>query len=387
MASQTLNFTKVALSDLVLPAAGKRAYYRDEREKGLILDVKPSGTKTFYLYKKIDGKPERLFLGQYPDMSIENARKAAATRKGEIAQGQNPQDEKRNIRNEITFGELFTMYLERHSKLHKKSWKFDEREFNKYLSHWFKRKISDITRNEVHKLHSQIGKDNGIYQANRILERVRGIYNKAIEWGWEGTNPAHKLKKFREKSRERFLSAEELPRFFDAVQKEENETARDFFLIALFTGARKTNTLMMRWNEIDLDRGTWRIPDTKNGESQLLPLSIQALDILKRRHKTTESIWVFSGNGKAGYFQDPKKAWKRILERGEFEDLRIHDLRRTLGSWQAASGVSLHIIGKTLGHKSASSTQVYARLDLDPVRASLETATNAMFALGGKNNG
>lgn len=381
MTNKPINFTKASLNALPLPEAGKRLYVKDEKEKGLILDVKPSGVKTFYLYKKIKGRPERIHIGLYPDLSIENARKMAATLKGEIAKGQNPQDEKRNIRNEITLGELFELYMERHSKPHKKSWKYDEREFNKYLSHWFKRKLSDISRNDVAKLHSQLGSDSGIYQANRILERIRGIYNKAIEWGWEGENPAQKIKKFREKSRERFLSAQELPRFFEAVKLEENEAARDFFLISLFTGARKTNVLQMRWDQLDLDRGAWTIPDTKNGDSQLIPLSGQALEILNARKATAQSIWVFPGTGKAGHLQDPKKAWQRLLERAELEDLRIHDLRRTLGSWQAASGVSLHIIGKTLGHKSPSSTQVYARLDLDPVRLSIETATNAMFAL------
>ncbi len=387
MASNTINFTKAILKTLPLPSEGKRAYYYDENEKGLIIDVRSTGTKTFYLYKKLNGRPERIFLGQYPDMSIENARKAAATKKGQIAGGKNPQDAKRKIRAEMTLGELFIMYMERHSKIHKKSWKFDEREFNKYLSHWFKRKLSDISRNEVQKLHSELGRDNGLYQANRILERVRGIYNKALEWGWEGDNPALRIKKFREKSRDRFLNADELPRFFEALNSEENETARDFFLIALLTGARKTNVLMMRWDQLDLERRTWRIPETKNGESQTIPISMQAYEILKLRYSKTESVWVFPGTGKVGYFNDPKKAWQRLLDRAEIDNLRIHDLRRTLGSWQVATGSSLPIVGKTLGHKSPYSTQVYARLDLDPVRSSVELATETMFAFKDKKHG
>ena len=109
-----------------------------------------------------------------------------------------------------------------------------------------------------------------------------------------------------------------------------------------------------------------------------------AYQSLKRRKKDADSVWVFPGTGKEGHLVDPKKAWLRITKRGGFEDLRIHDLRRTLGSWLAASGVSLPIIGKTLGHKSSQSTQIYARLNLDPVRESLKKATDAMFALGGK---
>ena len=79
---------------------------------------------------------------------------------------------------------------------------------------------------------------------------------------------------------------------------------------------------------------------------------------------------------------EPKSAWRRILDRAEIDDLRIHDLRRTLGSWQAATGANLSIIGKTLAHKNVSTTAIYARLNLDPVRDSMEKATSAMLAAG-----
>ena len=67
------------------------------------------------------------------------------------------------------------------------------------------------------------------------------------------------------------------------------------------------------------------------------------------------------------------------MKQAEIENLRIHDIRRTLGSYQAITGASLHVIGKSLGHKSSISTQIYARLTTDPVRASMETATNKML--------
>lgn len=392
MATFRLNYTRSALDKIIPPTlpeskAGKGGVYDtyyDTREKGLILVVSNGGAKTYYLYSKINGKPERVKLGSYEGLSIEQARKKAAQRRGEIAQGGNPQEDRRKIRGESTLGELFKDYIERHSKPHKKSWQFDEREINKYLGHWFTRRLSDITHNEVHKLHSKIGTDNGRTQANRVLERIRNMYNKAIEWGWEGENPAIGIRKFKEVSRDRFLNAEELPRFFEALNQED-ELVRDFFQIALFTGARKTNVLTMKWSDLDMHLRTWRIPDTKNGEPQTLPLSEEAFEILQRRKKGAKSVWVFPGTGEEGHLVDPKKAWLRIVKRGEFEDLRIHDLRRTLGSWLAASGVSLPIIGKTLGHKSAQSTQVYARLNLDPVRESLHKATSVMLSKGRSN--
>jgi integrase len=379
MASFEINFTKAALTAAGAAAKGKRDYYYDGKEKGLVLAVTPAGGKSFYLYKRIDGRPERLLLGKFPDLTVENARKLAASAKGEIAMGENPQKAKRSIRDEMTFGALFTEYLEKHSKVHKRSWAYDEREVNKFLKHWFKRKISSIEKPEVERLHAKVGKDNGLYQANRLLERIRSIFSKATDWGWDGVNPATGIKKYREKSRDRFLQPEELPRFFEALSNEPNEAARDFFMMSLLAGARKSNTLAMRWDEISFHGETWRIALTKNDDPQIVHLSPQAMEILKERKLHSLSAWVFPGGGASGHLADPKKAWMRILKEAGIADLRIHDLRRTLGSWQAATGANSYIIGKSLGHRSQQSTAVYARLNLDPVRDSVNKATDAML--------
>src|SRR5690606_21180783 len=133
-------------------------------------------------------------------------RVAAQIVKGKIALGGDPIEEKRKEReSRLTFGEHFRDYMENHSRVNKKSWQYDEREIQRFLSHWFNRRLVDIRKNEVRLLHEKIRKENGLYQANRILERVRALYNKALEWGWEGVNPAIGIKKFKEKSRDRFI--------------------------------------------------------------------------------------------------------------------------------------------------------------------------------------
>ncbi|MGY9049724.1 recombinase XerD [Puniceibacterium antarcticum] len=380
MASHHLNFTKAALFKAPPAPKGRKDYFYDEREQGLVMAVSSGGAKTFYLYKRIQGRPERVLLGRFPDISIENARKAAQKAKGEIASGKNPQQEKRAIRSEMTFGALFEEYMEKYSKVHKRSWEYDQREVTKFLSHWFKRKISVITKAEVERLHAKTGKENGLYQANRLLERIRSIFNKAIGWGWDGANPAMGIKKFKEQSRDRFLQPDELPRFFEALAKEPNEAARDFFMVSLLTGARKSNTLAMQWSDINFTTATWRIAQTKNGEPQSIHLPVQAMDILTARKLASVSPWVFPGRGARGHLADPKKAWSRILAEAGIDDLRIHDLRRTLGSYQAATGANGYIIGKSLGHRSQQSTAIYARLNLDPVRLSVNKATDAMFS-------
>jgi integrase len=385
-----INFTKKTIEELPAPNRNTRLYFHDTKQPGLSIYVTKSGARTFFVRNKANGADDRIVLGRYPDLSIENARKMASKVRGDIANGKDPQEHKRIIRNEMTFGELFETYMERYSKRHKRSWKYDEREVNKFLSHWFRRKLTRISQDDVYKEFHRIADNHGIYQANRMLERIRAMFNKGIEWGWEGRNPALGIKKFREKSRDRFLLPEEVSRFFDALAQEENVTARDFILMALLTGARKGNVLAMQWKDISLQNEIWRIPDTKNGEPHNVPLSPQAMEILHKRKQIQElsdlkTPYVFPGEGKEGHFADPKKPWQRLREKSELHDLRLHDLRRTLGSWQALQGTSTAIIGKSLGHKSMQSTAVYERLTLEPVRQSVQNATEALFAAAKQN--
>lgn len=379
------NFTKQFLKNLKAPASG-RLYVADTREKGLSAYVTPNGIITFFVRKRINGRDDRVVIGRFPEITVEKARTRALAIKAQVAEGKDPTEDKRRMREDITFFAMFQEFMERYSKKHKRSWQYDEREVNKFLSHWFKRKASTITKQEIQILHERIRDENGLYQANRILERISSIFNRAIEWGWHGENPALGVRKFREKSRDRFLQPDELPRFFAALDEEENQTAKDYIMLSLLTGARKANVLAMRWDEIHFERAEWRIPETKNGDPLTVPLSQQAIEILDRRRRETNSDWVFPvENSKSGHFTDPKRAWQRVLARAGIKDLRIHDLRRSLGSWQASTGASGFIIGKSLGHKSQQATQIYARLNLDPVRESIEKATHAMMAAGKSN--
>jgi integrase len=211
------------------------------------------------------------------------------------------------------------------------------------------------------------------------------MYNRAkTDWGWTGTNPADRVRAFKEKPRARFMDGDELPAFFKSLAIEPNRVIRDFFLIALLTGARRSNVQAMAWPQINWNRATWTVPaeQSKNGEELGIVLVPMAMRILETRNASTKSEFVFPGVGKTGHLVEPKSAWRRILKRADIGDLRLHDLRRTLGSWQAATGASLQVIGKSLGHESLESTKVYSRLKLDSVRESVEKATNAMMLAG-----
>ncbi len=416
------NFTKKAIDRLV--SAEKRMYFYDDQVRGLALAVDPTGRKTFVLYRKVKGRPERIKIGTFPDVSIEGARTQAQQMNAVIGMGGNPAAERRSVRAEMTLEELFNTFLTLYAKERKRTWETDQWTFNRYLNGWKMRKLSEIRRPDVIALHAHIGRKHGKYMANRVVELLSSMFNRAkSDWGYEGENPAEKVRQFKERKRERFIDGSELPAFFKSLGQEQNETIRDYILVCLLTGGRRSNVESMQWDEIDWTRNEWNIPaeKAKGDEPIRVILTPTVIEILARRQADSQENassdegreptgWVFPGVGKTGHLVEPKNAWHRILERARnieredwlkanpkktekdfaaykpvpsFTDLRLHDLRRTLGSWQAATGASLPIIGKSLGHKSLQATQIYARLDLDPVRGAVNKATDAMLLAGG----
>jgi integrase len=450
------SFTEARVRDSQPPSDARQVRFYDTTLPGLCLRVTKSGIKTFGIYRKVKGKPIDLTIGRWPSLTVETARKLAQAQMAGIAGGVDVQASKRAIREETTLAELFDDYLELHAKARKRTWAEDKRRFDSGLSSWRARRLSSIAPADVQGWHAKVGRISGPIAANRAHALLRKMFNFARTRGWKGDNPAVGVLRFKERTRDRFMDGEELRQFFAALQAEPDRMARDFFLLALLTGARRSNTLAMRWDDIDLARGLWRIPGekSKNGEDLVVILAPQVVDLLASRKALADgSPWVLpSAGSKTGHFVEPKCAWRRILARAElsrllvliaiakgddlaevdaamedadkeiqrirFEalarrmpkgtdpfavvldqyrkqavalklnpdearmrDLRIHDLRRTLGSWQAAGGSSLPVIGRSLGHKQVQTTAIYARLGLGPVRESVERAASAMLAV------
>lgn len=386
--AKTFAFTMKRLDDLPSPSTG-RVWYHDSKVRGLAMRVTATGSKAFYLYRKYAGRPVQVRLGGFPEISLQQARDMADELNGQAARGISPQEAlraKQARRDEPTMGELWEHWLA-YAKDHKRprSVAEDEREWKAYLkTRWSARRLSTIRKTDVQALHARLGQKHGKYQANRVLALVRAMFNKADGMGWRGDNPAKGIERFAEESRDRFLLPAEMPRFFEALNAEPNDVIRSFVLMALLTGARRRNLEAMRWDQISLELAQWRIPDTKGGMAVVVPLAPAAQEILANLKQTAsvDNPWVFPGHKRGTHLVDPMRAWRRILADAGLSDLRIHDLRRSLGSWQALNGSSLQVIGKSLGHLRQETTAIYARLTLDPVRESVEKAAAAMLAAG-----
>jgi len=281
----------------------------------------------------------------------------------------------------ISFQTAFDHFMRNHAKPYLKSASVVQALYRRYLRPLGQRKLNSITRLELQALHAQIGVSAGKTAANRALEVVRAVYNKAIDWElYAGSNPARRIRRFRLQPRERFLLPTETDAFFSTVETL-SPSARDFFLLALFTGVRKSNLLEMRWSDVSWPEQTWRIGETKNGSSHVVPLIPQAIEILKRRRRLVPvgATYVFHANNNLGHLRNPYKSWRKLCARAGLSDLRIHDLRRSMGSWQALTGANLSVIGKTLNHTHMQSTAIYARVHLEPVRQAMNLAISTMI--------
>jgi integrase len=374
------------------PAApGKRDEYRDEAQPGLWLRVSPLGVKTYaVLARRKGGGLERVTIGPADKLTPENARTLAKRVIADLAQGISHAAPARAARGEIMFGALFDEYLkERAMKPRSRAnyLGFYRRHVETELG---KRKLSEVTTESVKKLHTKISKDAPT-TANRCLSLVKVVFNWHAEANkWSGVNPADRVRKNKENPRERFLQPAELARFFESIERSE-EPGKSFFLLALLTGARRANVLAMRWEDLNLEDALWRIPaaEAKAGEPITIPLVKEAVLVLQRikaaQREGGISHWVFPAESKTGHYEEPKRAWATLLRRADLADLRIHDLRRTMGSWLVRTGANTAINAKALGHKSLQAAAVYQRIaDTDPVRDAMQLAAGAMLSNGGQ---
>jgi integrase len=158
------------------------------------------------------------------------------------------------------------------------------------------------------------------------------------------------VKFYRVEKRDSFLSPEEVRRVNEALASEPNPYWRAYFPLSLSLGTRRGELLTARWEDIDFEQKVWRIPSTKAGRPHLLPLPNSAVAILESPPRTAELV--FPGKGRNGHLAEPSKAWQRIRKRAGVPDARIHDLRRTLGSWLAVQGYGLPLIGQVLNHSN-----------------------------------
>jgi integrase len=384
---KAVKLTKRAVDALAYDGTGNGAcYVWDSEVKGFGVRIYPAGRKAFLVAYRAGNRKRFLTPGTFgKDLTSDEARKLAIATLGDVVRGADPAEVREQERQGETVRDLCAAYMERHGNA-KKSAGDDQRRIDRHiLPAWSRLEARAVKRADVAALHAKIGK-SAPYEGNRTLALLSKMFELARRWGFvpEGhPNPARDIDRFKEAKRDRWVTPDELPRLAQAINEEPNESARFALWLYLLTGARKTEILQAQWADVDWTRAELRLPDTKAGRVHYIPLSAPALALLREIPREDGNPWIVPGRGPRGATADEKakapahlvnisKPWGRVRKVAGVEDVRLHDLRRTVGSWLAQAGNSLHLIGRVLNHSNQSTTAVYARFGEDSVRVALE---------------
>jgi len=360
--------------------------YRDPSLKGYSLIAYASGRKVFMLRYKAEGKRRTYKLGDYGELTPDAAKAEANEWLVKVRKGIDPQDVEAAKMAMPTFAGWVNEYIQE-VRQRKKRPDVDERFLAWAVKRYGSKKLDKVTRadvqNHMKKLH-KVGKT--AVTANRYHACVRACLNEAIRAGHIQFNVSANIRHYPEPTpRARVLSDDELSRVLDATDRGNDVFVQTAMHMLIETGARKTEVLSARWEDILFEDGLWRMPDTKAGKPQIIPLSKATLARLRVLPRVQDCPWLFPGKD-GGHRGDIKRGWAQVRKDAGVPYVRLHDVRRTFGLHIARSA-GLHVASKLLRHSSIKVTeQHYAPLGVDELRAALEKRSADVTALPDRGN-
>lgn len=376
--------TPALVSNAHCPADRKRLDMFDIQTKGLVLEVRESGGKTYYLrYQNQRGRTRQLRLADAKDVSLSQARALADKARNKIAMGEDPCDEKAVLRKVPTFGQFVADQYLPYVKTYKRSWDTDISLLKNHLLPRFENRYLDtIVRQDIIKMHhDRRASGAAAGSANRLLIMMRYIFNLAIRWDAPGikANPCAGVPLLEvNNKKERYLSVDEAQRLYEAVRASENTMLQYIVPMLILTGARKREVLEAQWQDFDLARRIWRIPMSKSGKSRYVPLGDGAMTVLSTMPRSMKCEWAFANPQTNKPFVSVFCAWNTARKNAGLADVRMHDLRHSFASLLVNSGRTLYEVQQILGHTQVKTTQRYAHLSQDTLLDAANAATRAV---------
>ena len=389
--------TKRAVDAIRPDPAGREVFAWDSGDgaiKGFAVRMMPSGAASYLVqYRTAQGRTRRLSLGRVGVLTPDEGRRLARDALDRMAHGEDPSAGRQEARRGLTVEQLADLYLAEGpaAKPNKKasSWKTDRSNIERHIVPQLgKRPIAALATADVAKFQADVAAGRsradvktkprgraivagGRGTAARSLAVLAAMLQFAVARRLLGANPAKAVPLLKGVKRERFLSEIELARLADVLAAMESEhrlraEAAAAVRLLLFTGSRKSEILSLRWDWVDIERRCLRLPDSKTGAKVVL-LAPPALAVLAGLARSGN--FVLPGSTGAGHYTGLQKDWERVRVRAGLPGVRLHDLRHSFASFAVAEGHSLFLIGKALGHKQARTTEIYAHLADDPVRA------------------
>lgn len=364
-------------------AVKTRTDYPDDKVKGLVLRVTPTGVKTWCLRYRLHGESKRYTLGSAESLTLSKAREAARKALYGIAAGTDPAEAKRKkLTTGHTVEALVRDYLA-HVKPKKRSWQQDAWILRHHvLPHWKHAKVSELTRRHVRELVEPIAARGTPVMANRVLATLCTVLNFGIARDWLTFNPAFKMERPGGEiaSRDRVLTDDELRAFWQIAGQEPLIVAT-FLRVRLLTAQRGGELARLTWADVDMDKGTLTIPAklAKNGRVHTVPLSPMAQRLIGELPRLDERLFAcgFANlMAAAGRVASRMTTVARQVDPTTELDIRGHDLRRTAATRMAQAGIPTADISRVLNHVEAGpkASQVYQRYEFDKEkRIALET--------------
>jgi integrase len=363
----------------------------DAALSGFGVRVTPAGKRIFVARAWASGRIRKVSIGTHPEMTVTAARAHARDALAAIRAGADPAIEKANRRaaieaGEVTVAALADRWLKEYvrpklkPRTHLDYVRLLEQRILPRLGHLA---VSRVTKADVVSFH--VSMQVHPRRANYAVATFRSLMSFAEDCNLRPpmSNPARKIKMYRERARERFLSEAEIAAAADAIQSAETQGkigphAAAGLRLALFTGARSGEITAIEWSHVDWDRRLIRLPDSKTNEPRTIHLSDAAIEVIRTIPRV--GPYVIAGGKPGQPFKNLSRCWIIAREFGGLGDVRLHDLRHSFASLAAGRGVSLQMIGKLLGHKVAATTQRYAHLARDAVSAVNDELGEAMLA-------
>ena len=378
MANRIPKLTRRAVE--ALKANGADTVYWDGELTGFGVRVRKSGRKNYVLQTRVRGKLRWFTIGQHGRIAPDEARIAALEILAQAKTGIDPRDAGAKRKAAPVMTELGRRFLEEYVPAHCKP--STQGEYRRSVELFIdpaigEMQISEVERKDIAKLHFDL-RDKP-YQANRTLGVLSKMFSLAEVWGLrpDGSNPCRHVKRYKERKRERFLSPEETERLGEVLAEAEEEmpSAVAAFRLLLLTGCRLSEIQLLRWEYVKDD--CIELPDAKTG-GRVVPLGPEARALLADLPREEGNPWVISGNKPGTHLTDLQRPWRRIRERADLGDVRIHDLRHSYASRALALGESLTMIGKLLGHTQVQTTARYAHLARDSIQNAAARITGSI---------
>jgi len=355
--------------------------------------------KSYVLKFRHGGRQRWVTIGKHGSpWTPERARQETLRLLGQVADGVDPAATRDSMKGRPTVEMLCERFLEEYAAEHKKpssqvnDWANSQNHIIPLLG---KLLLAEVTRADIDRFKRAVkdgktAKDlkmgprrrvivtGGPGVANKCLALLSKMFNMAERWGLrpDASNPCRHVEKYTGKAHERFLSEMELSRLSEVLTASENDGSVSPYAIAalrllIFTGARLSEILNLEWSQVDFQHAMLLLPDSKTGKKVVF-LSAPALEILSAIPRMENNPYVICGAVEGSHLVNLQKPWTHIRKTAGLEGVRIHDLRHSFASIGAAGGLSLPMIGKLLGHTQAATTQRYAHLASDPLKAANE---------------